>query len=164
MADVTICIDLGSLMNKAIFSLRQFNPELMLMLSEVAKITKKSSEECEENNSINLSPEDFAWIEYEGKYRAIGFLARERFNGDLNLKEPKLRLALYKTLAIVGAIAQKKGLPNGTTVRLGHLLPYGEYQDRKLLEQMTGEALVGFQFQGQKRSFELESYVRANAS
>lgn len=160
MADLTISLDLGSLMNKAIFTLKPFKPELMLMHSEVANATKKNMEvECEQNSSSSLRPENFAWIEYEGKYRAIGFFARERFDGDLNLEEPKFTLALYKTLAIMGAIAKKKGLPNGATVRLGCMLPVGEYEDRKLFEQMITEALVSFRFQGEEKSFELESYV-----
>lgn len=159
MADVTISFDPGSLLSKAMFTLKLFKPELLLMNSEVGQITKKSAEELEEDNFTSSAPENFAWIEYEGEYRALGLLARERFHADLNLEEPKFRLALYKTLAIVGAIAQKKCLPNGATVRLGFLLPYGEYEDRKLFEQMIAEAIASFRFQGVERSFELESCV-----
>lgn len=157
MADVTIAYDPGSLMSKAFFSLKPFKPELQLMNSEVAEASQKSLENYEETKLGNPNPENSAWIEYKGEYRAVGFLARDRFYADLKLEEPKFRLALYKTLALLGAIAQKNCLANGASVRLGFLLPYGEYEDRKLFEQMITEASAGFRFRGEERSFELES-------
>lgn len=158
MADITISFDPGSLLSKAVFSLKPFKPELLLMNSEVAEVSQKSLESHEETARIgSTNPEDSAWIEYKGQYRAIGFLAKDSYYADLKLSEPKFQLALYKTLAIIGSIAQKKCLPNGATVRLGFLLPYGEYEDRKLYEQMITEALAGFRFRGEERSFELES-------
>lgn len=157
MADVTIAFDPGSLLSKAFFSLKPFKPELLLMNSEVAEVSQKSLENYEETKLGNPTAENSAWIEYKGEYRAVGFLARDRFYADLKLEEPKFRLALYKTLALLGAIAQKKCLANGASVRLGFLLPYGEYEDRKLFEQMITEAMAGFRFRGEEKSFELES-------
>ncbi len=158
MADVTIAFDPGSLRSKAIFSLKPFKPELLLMNSEVAEVSQKSLEGYEETIRLGSpNPEDAAWIEYKGQYRAVGFLAKDSFYADLKLSEPKFQTALYKTLAIVGSIAQKKCLPNGASVRLGFLLPYGEYEDRKLYEQMITDAIAGFRFRGEERSFELES-------
>lgn len=159
MADITIAFDPGSIKSKAVFSLKPFKPELMLMGAEVASVSQKSLEDYEEIKLGSPSPENSAWIEYKGEYRAIGFLAQDRFHADLNLVEPKFRLALYKTLALIGAIAQKKCLPNGSSVRLGLLLPYGEYADRRLFEEMITEAVANFRFRGEEKNFELESYV-----
>ena len=157
MADITIACDLGSLLNKGFYTLKPFKPELLIMESEVAKVSQKSLDEYDEIASLgSLAPENSAWVEYQGQYRAVGFLAKERFNADLNLQAPKVQLALYKALAIIGAIAQKKGIPNGSAVSLGVLFPYGEYRDHKLFIEMITQAIAGFRFRGEERSFELE--------
>ncbi|PSB30605.1 ParM/StbA family protein [Chlorogloea sp. CCALA 695] len=160
MADTTIACDLGSLKSKFFYTVKQFKPELMLIESEVAKVSQQSIEEHEEVVKLgSLTPENFAWVEYKGEHRAVGFLAKDRFNADLNLQAPKVQLALYKTLAAIGAIAQKNGIANGTSVSLGLLFPYGEYQDHKLFQEMIAEAIGSFRFRGEERSFELERLV-----
>jgi hypothetical protein len=160
MVDITIACDLGSLLNKGFYTLKPFKPELLIMESEVAKVSEKSLEEYEEMAGLgSLSPENSAWVEYQGQYRAVGFLAKDRFNADLNLVAPKVQLALYKTLAIVGAIAAKKGVPNGSAVSLGVLFPYGEYRDHKLFAEIIAPAITGYRFRGEEKSFELERLV-----
>lgn len=156
MADITIACDLGSLLSKVFYTLKSFNPELLIMESEVAIVTQKSLEEYEDGVKLgSLTPENSAWVEYKGQYRAVGFLAKERFNANLSLQVPKIELALYKILAIVAAIAQKKGLQNGASISLGVLLPYGEYQHSKLLREMISEAITNYRFRGEEKSFEL---------
>ncbi|MDZ4877470.1 MAG: hypothetical protein CLLPBCKN_006905 [Chroococcidiopsis cubana SAG 39.79] len=160
MPDAIITCDLGSLLNKGFFSVKPFKPELLIMESEVAKATQESLEEYEEVIKLgSLAPENAAWVEYRGQYRAVGFSAKDYFNADLNLQAPKVQLALYKTLAIIGAIAQKKGLPNGASISLGVLFPYGEYRDRQLFQEMITDAIGGFRFRGEERSFELARLV-----
>ena len=159
MADITVAFDPGSLMSKAMSTVKPFKPELLLMEPEIAKVSQQSLIDYEENKLGNASPENSAWVEYKGEYQAIGFLAKDRYHADLNLVQPKFRIAMFKTLAILGSIAQKKSLPNGASVRLGFLLPYGEYEDRKLFEQIITSALASFRFRGEERSFELESYI-----
>lgn len=157
MADVTIACDLGSLLSKVFFTLKSFSPELLLMESEVAVVTQKSLEEYEDSVKLgSLTAENSAWVEYKGQYRAVGFLAKERFHANLSLQVPKIELALYKILAIVAAIAQNNGLQNGASISLGILLPYGEYQHNKLLREMICEAITSYRFRGQEMSFELE--------
>jgi hypothetical protein len=159
MADITVAFDPGSLMSKAMSTVKPFKPELLLMEPEIAKVSQRSLIDYEENKLGNASPENSAWVEYKGEYQAIGFLAKDRYHADLNLVQPKFRIAMFKTLAILGSMAQKKSLPNGASVRLGFLLPYGEYEDRKLFEQIITSALASFRFRGEERSFELESYI-----
>lgn len=113
-----------------------------------------------EHNKIgNAAPENSAWIEYKGKYQAVGFLARKRFHADLQLQRRKFELALPKVLAIVGALAEKHNLPVGAAIRLGIVFPWGEYQDRALFRQLITEGLANFRFRGKERSFVLDTFI-----
>lgn len=159
MPDLTIAFDPGSSLGKVFFTLKTFQPELLLMEPEVAQVPQRSLEAYEEGKIGTPAPENAAWVEYRGQCRAVGFLAQDRFYADLKLEDPKFELALYKTLAVVGAIAQQKSLPNGASLLLGVLLPYGEYEDRKVFERLITEALAGFRFRGEERSFELINFV-----
>ncbi|CAA9362365.1 FIG00873374: hypothetical protein [uncultured Leptolyngbya sp.] len=159
MTDLTIAYDPGSTSSRAFHTLKPFKPELLLMESEVAEVSPRSVKVYEANRLGNPAPENAAWIECKGEYRAVGFLAKNHFWADLNLADSKLKLATWKALALIGAIASKNGLPNGSTIRFGALLPYGEYQDRELFEQFLTSAIGGYRFRGEERSFELESFV-----
>lgn len=78
MADTTIACDLGSLKSKFFYTVKQFKPELLLMESEVAKVSEQSIEEYEEVVKLgSLTPENFAWVDYKGEHRAVGFLAKQ---------------------------------------------------------------------------------------
>lgn len=158
MQALTIALDPGSTSSRALYTLKQFRPSLLLMESEVAEVSARSIEVYEANKLGLPSPEDSAWIEYKGVYRAIGFLAKNHFHADLNLRDSKIRQAVWKALALIGAIAQNHALGSGSTIRFGVLLPYGEYQDRELFEQLLGNALSGYRFRGQEFSFELEDF------
>lgn len=158
MADLTIAFDPGSTNSRAFYTLKPFKPHLLLMESEVAEVSQQSIQVYEANKLGNPAPENAAWIEYKGEYRAIGFLAKNHFWADLNLSDSKIRQAVWKALALIGAIAQNHRLPNGSTVRFGALLPYGEFQDRELFEQLLSNALSSYRFRGEERSFELEGF------
>lgn len=159
MADLTLACDLGSTSSRAFYTLKPFKQELLLMEPEVAEASSRIIEMYETNKLGNPAPENSAWVEYKGEYRAVGFLAKNHFYADLNVADSKLKLAVWKVLALIGAIAQNHGLPNGSTIRLGALLPYGEWQDRKLFEQLLSNAISSYRFRGEERSFELESFV-----
>ncbi|MBW4617731.1 MAG: ParM/StbA family protein [Desmonostoc vinosum HA7617-LM4] len=159
MADLTVAIDPGGSGLKGFFTLDAFKPELILMEPEVASVPKHSLEAYEQTKIGNSSPENSAWIEYKGEYHAVGFLARKRFHADLQLQRRKFVLALPKVLAMIAAIADKYELPNGTTIRLGILLPWGEYQDRVLFERLVTEALADYKFRGQQKSFSVDLFL-----
>jgi hypothetical protein len=158
MSDLTIAFDPGSTSSRCFYTLKSFKPALLLMESEVAEVPRNSIEAYEANKLGNPAPENSAWIEYKGEYKAVGFLAKNHFYADLNVADSKIKLAVWKALAAIGAIAQTHDLPNGSTIRFGALLPYGEFQDRELFEQLLGNALSGYRFRGEERSFELESF------
>ena len=55
-----------------ILDLDSFNPELILMESEVATVPRESLEIYEQILIAESNPEDSAWIEYEQKCLAVG--------------------------------------------------------------------------------------------
>ncbi|WP_375514988.1 hypothetical protein [uncultured Nostoc sp.] len=70
-----------------------FNPELILMEPEVATVPRESLEIYEQILIGESNFEDSAWIEYEQKCLAVGFLARKHFNADKKLQKRKFELA-----------------------------------------------------------------------
>lgn len=159
MAELTIAIDLGSTSTRAFFTGAPFKPELLLMEPEVAEVSPKSIAVYEGSKLGSPVPENAAWIEYKGDYRAVGFLAKDYFYADLNLADSKLKLAAWKTLALVSTLAQKQHLTDGSSVRLGVLLPYGEYRDSVLLERFLSQAISNFRFRGEEHYFLLENFM-----
>lgn len=158
MPDLTISFDPGASLSRVFFTLNSSKPELLLMEPYAALIPLQSLLAYEQDAIGTSTPEDSAWIEYKDQCWGVGYICQQ-FYADLKLEQPKFELAIYKTLAVVGAIAQKKSLPNAATIRLGILFPYGEYSDRKLFEQSITAALANFRFRGEQRSFQLESFV-----
>ncbi|WP_341531424.1 ParM/StbA family protein (plasmid) [Nostoc sp. UHCC 0302] len=159
MADLTLGVDPGGSGLKGFYTLNTFKPELILMEPEVAAVPLHSLEAYEQTKIGNSSPENNAWIEYKGQHLAVGFLARKRFYADLQLQKRKFELALPKVLAMVGAIADKHELANGSSIKLGILLPWGEYQDRALFSTLVTQALADYKFRGQPKSFLVESFI-----
>lgn len=158
MADLLLAFDPGSSLSKALYTTYPFQLELMVMEPEVFRVDQESIELYEQNRIGQSSPENSAWIEWLGEYRAVGYLAKTRFHGTAGLKELKFGRALYKLLAIVGAIAQKKLLPSKFSMSLGLLLPWGEYQDRERFKRLASEALANFSFRGQRYAISLEGF------
>lgn len=158
MADLVVAFDPGSTLSRAFYTAKPFNLELLLMEPEVASVRKQSIEAYERNKIGKAAPENSAWVEYEGKYRAVGFLAKNRFHANPGLQELKFEKAIYKVLALVGSIAQNKSLPARFNLGLGVFLPWGEYQDRQRFQQLLAQALANFTFRGQKFSIVLETF------
>ena len=159
MTDLTLAVDPGGSYLKGFCTPNSFKPELILMEPEVAVVPQQSIEVYEHNKIGNAAPENSAWIEYKGKYQAVGFLARKRFHADLQLQRRKFELALPKVLAMVGALAERYNLANGAAIRLGIVFPWGEYQDRALFRQLITEALANFRFRGRECSFGLDTFI-----
>lgn len=159
MSELTLAVDPGGSFLKGFFTLGTFRPELILMEPEVAVVPFHSLESYEKTKLGSSSAENSAWIEYKDKYVAVGFLARRRFHAGLQLQKRKFELALPKVLAMVGAIADKHDLPNGSKIRLGILFPWREYKDRDLFHQLINEALSSYKFRGQEKSFILDLFI-----
>lgn len=158
MIDLVVGFDPGSSLGRAFYSANPFQLELLLMEPEVVFLPRKSIELYEKNRVGSTAPENAAWVEFQDKCWAVGFLAKSRFHGDLGLAELKFERAIYKVLAMVGAIAQRKSLPEQFSLALGLLLPWGEYQDRDRFERLVRDALCNFCFRGKHYSVELEVF------
>jgi hypothetical protein len=159
MSLLRLVVDPGGSLLKGFYTLDPFNPELILMEPEVATVPRESLENYERTKIGESNPENSAWIEYQDKCQAIGFLARKRFHADLQLQKRKFELALPKVLAMVGAIADKHDLENGSSIHLGILLPWGEYQDRVLFQELVTTALSKYKFKGRSKAFSLELFL-----
>ncbi|MBE9210539.1 ParM/StbA family protein [Nostoc sp. LEGE 06077] len=159
MSLLRLVVDPGGSLLKGFYTLDPFKPELILMEPDVTTVPLESLENYEQTKIGESNPENSAWIEYQNKCQAVGFLARKRFNSDLQLQKRKFELALPKVLAMVGAIADKHELENGTAIHLGILLPWGEYQDRVLFQELVTTALSNYKFKGREKIFSLELFL-----
>ncbi|MHC5917545.1 MAG: ParM/StbA family protein, partial [Nostoc sp.] len=159
MSLLRLVVDPGGSLLKGFYTLDPFNPELILMEPDVATVPLESLENYERTKMGESNPENSAWIEYQDKCQAVGFLARKRFHADLQLQKRKFELALPKVLAMVGAIAEKHDLENGSSIHLGILLPWGEYQDRVLFQELVTTALSKYKFKGHSKAFSMELFL-----
>ncbi len=159
MTAITLALDFGGSGLRAIMTGESFKPELILMEPEVTLVTRESLEDYSKFRMGSTNPTHSAWIEYKGEFYAVGNLAKKRFKGNLQLGKRKFELALPKVLAAIGAISEIHELESGTSIRLGTLLPYGEYRDRDLFKGLLSEALSSFKFCGMEKSFVLDSFI-----
>jgi len=159
MTSLTLALDFGGSGLRGILTQSTFKPELFLMEPEVSLVTPQSLSDYAEVKVGSTNPDRSAWVEYKGEFHAVGNLAKKRFKANLQLEKRKFELALPKVLAAVGAISETHSVPNGASIRLGTVLPWGEYRDRKLFEQILMSALANYKFCGVEKSFVLETFV-----
>lgn len=142
-------IDYCSTGPRAVHSLAsEGQPHLCSLDSHVIELARSSIEQYEANAIGNPLPEDAAWVSLGDRSWALGHLAAQAFGATLRLEPLKVEYAIYQTLAIVGAIAQRHNLPSQFVLKLGVLLPYGEYQGREVFRTQLATALAEFSFRG----------------
>ncbi|WP_220186634.1 hypothetical protein [Nostoc sp. ATCC 53789] len=151
--DLMLSLDPGTSMTKMVYRVLSeipYKSELLCMEPELIKISKDSLDLYESGQMNRPNPENEAWIEYNGEYYAVGFLAQKYFEARINFLELKYENAIPKTLAAVGAIAIRDSLKANFDLSLGLLLPYGEWEDRERLERGLTKALSSFSFRGKQ--------------
>ncbi|MEH2002573.1 MAG: ParM/StbA family protein [Nostoc sp.] len=161
LVDLMLSLDPGTSMTKMVYRVLEkmsSKPELLCMEPELVKISRDSLSLYESGQINRPNPENEAWIEYNGEYYAVGFLAQKYFEARINFLELKYENAIPKTLAAVGAIAIREGLKSNLDLSLGLLLPYGEWEDRERLEMGLTKALSSFSFRGQQFCVNLISF------
>lgn len=169
MVDVIIVADVGSSGSKFYVQIQMHsqgvqhqakNPQLQLLLMEphVIGVSRERLELYEKERKGHASPEDLAWVEYDGQCFAVGHLAFDEFGANVGEKELKYERAIPKILAAIGALAEREGLPSHFTLRLGVLLPYKQFKNREALEDALPQALSSFRFRFQDYSIELERF------
>lgn len=158
MPDVIMVVDPGSSHTKIFVQIGNRAPQLILMEPEVICVGRETLEAYEREKLGNPNPEDSAWVSYDGQCWAVGYLARKQFLADPGLKELKYGRAVYKVLAAVGVVSEREGLPSHYRLRLGVLLPRGEYKNKEFLENILPAALANFSFRFQPICVELERF------
>ena len=121
--------------------------DLLWMEPELAESFREAVEEQYESTRISIpQPENEAWVEYDGQCYVVGFLAKHRFHGTVELANLKYEGAIPKVLAAVGVIAAKFGLPDEFDLALTLPLPFNEWRDRERFERVVTKALSSFNF------------------
>ena len=148
---VLLTVDVGTSGTKIVFKVVQEGvPSKLDLLWMEPQLSQKSREEIEERyESTRFSvpqPENEAWVEYEDECYVVGFLAKNQFDGTVELDNLKYEGAIPKVLAAVGVIASKFGLPDEFDLALTLPLPYNEWRDKDKFERAVTKALSNFSF------------------
>lgn len=160
---LVLTLDPGSSLTKIIYQIiygseERSEPKVLLMEPEVIPVRGELIEAYESSRLTSADPENEAWIECDGEYYAVGFLAQKNFYANAGLNELKYERAVIKLMAAVGAIAQQEGLPDSFCLALALLLPYKEWRDSEKFEQSAAKALSSFCFRGQPLSVPLQLF------
>jgi hypothetical protein len=137
-------VDYGSSSLKFVYSQElNDNPQYFMMKPEVIEIPATSIEECRQK--FNTHPVGHAVVGIEGRYYAVGELARTRFHSTMDFQEPKTNNAIRRTLAAV-AVAVRLCRIKASKIRLFLccVLPPGELRDSNILEDDLRQALKSF--------------------
>ena len=157
---LTIALDFGQSLRRGFYTKSKPNqPKLITMPPYCIKVPESALTTFKENYlSSHLSnPEDAAWLSCNDEWFLVGRLARE-YHGELSLDERKLFAAEPTTLAIVGSIAKTYHLDSEFNIKLGILLPWGEYIDRKKYKEYIADSLSCFEFQGTEYRVNVEEF------
>ncbi|MDJ0510585.1 MAG: ParM/StbA family protein [Crocosphaera sp.] len=158
MTDLVLAFDPSSSDSKGFYTTYPFKCEWLVMEPIVVRVEKTAIEQYEKNKISTGDETRNAWLEVDENYYAVGWLAQQHFHGLDKILTLKFETAIYKVLAMVGAIAKRKNLPTRFRLGLGVLLPYGEYPDRYRFKEKLAEALSSFRFRGRKYEVTLSGF------
>ena len=145
---VVVAADFGGIGTKAFASYIEKDNTITLPLfmgSEIAVVNRDSIELLQKEKDLSLSkPEHRAWCSVQNSSsKVIGSLAK-KFHGFTLLQPAKYELAIFKTLALLWVVKEKLNLPTHFDIKLGLLIPPGEYNDRFELQNLLIEACKSF--------------------
>lgn len=156
--EVTVAFDYGGSLTKIIYTGLERQVRLLCMEPEVASVPRESILAYARDQLGSANPENTAWVAFRNDYRAVGYLAKQRFHANAGLSQLKYERALHKTLAAMWVIKEKLRLPQNFTVAIAVLLPPGEYEDRGRFERVLREALAEYQTPTGSMSVELLAF------
>lgn len=152
---VRIWADLGDSSGKFIVHPPNGDPQKIIMGSRVALLDDFQINQHQLGEIIKLNPLSDAWVKLGKQYAAVGNLAQKYAHDATRVaeqKEPKQNTALFKLLAIVGAVREIYNLPEKFDLDLVLLLPYPEYKfassKQNNFQKQLKEALSRFYFRG----------------
>lgn len=158
MSDLYMAFDPSSSGSKAFYTGNPFKCEWMFQEPVVVPVSKSAIEQYQSLPMLSTDITRSSWIEVKGNSYAVGSMASDYFYGSDKIKTLKFEMAIYKIVAMVGAIGAIKQFPKKFTLSLGVLLPYCEYADRKLLKELLSEVLSEFSFRGTLYQVKLVSF------
>ncbi len=161
MVNVTVSIDLGSSLTKAVWSLYddRHRPDLQFLTiePEVMQCSEKHLNTYRSKRiNIYATEREDIWVKLDNSETAfaVGYLAQNLLV-DINLKALKYESALYKILAVLGIIAQKQKSQIG--VNLLVMLPWSEWNDQTKLKEQLHTAVKSFWFRGKRIKLNLKN-------
>jgi hypothetical protein len=157
--NLILSVDPGSSLTKIIWQTSLVRQNLLLMEPEVVIMPRSQLNYHQSQLVFRRQSEHNAWIQFQGKFYAVGLLAREQRAFAAPLHDLKYETALSKVMAAIGVIALREHLPEDFTVSLGFTLPYGEYEDRLLFREVLERALTDFYFQEHHFSLSLAEFT-----
>ncbi len=160
---LVLTLDPGSSLTKIVYQIvynswEQSEPKILLMEPQVIEVSQELIEAYEAQRLTSADPENEAWIECEGEFYAVGFLAQKQFYAHAGLNELKYERAVLKLMAAIGAIAEREGLSDSFSVALASLLPYKEWRDCEKFERSATNTLSNFCFRGKAFSLPLQVF------
>ena len=145
--DLLIVLDFGGSLTKVVYMGADKQPMALCMEPEVLELPSASlrSYEDQKMGMDGSLPGDRAWVGSEERFYAVGYLAREQFNGNAGLSQLKVERAVPKALAAVWAAASDLQLGNKFSAALGVLLPPGEFENAERLQAAIEKGLKAFE-------------------
>ena len=153
---LTLIFDPGTSLTKALYkSGRKGALKYLTMDSQLHPVGVERFARFNKTSDLG-KPEDNAWLQTNNSdCFLVGRLARES-RASTSIKLLKYESMVPKILAVIGAIALKEKLSGFIKLELAILLPYGEFEDRGVLEQELERSLSKFKFQGSEYKVELQ--------
>ena len=160
-----IAFDPGTSLTKVVYSFQGEPTQVMVMEPEILELPVYSFEDNSQDIFSNRDdrPEDDAWLKLkrsdEGCF-VLGYLART-MNVSPQVSSAKHKKSVLKLLAVIGAIAQKRGLQDRFSVKVSCVLPYNEMAEKGLFEKALVSALRSFYFRGKHYKVKLNYFFCA---
>ena len=157
-----IAFDPGTSLTKVVYGFQGESAQVMVMEPEILELPVYSFEGSGQDIFSNRDdrPEDDAWLKLrrsdKGCY-VLGYLARS-MNVSPQVSSAKHKKSVLKLLAVVGAIAQKRGLQDRFSIKVSCVLPYNEIAEKRLFENELGTALRSFYFRGKHYKVKLDYF------
>lgn len=157
MSELTLVLDPGASLSKIFYSVDAGPPAMLLMPPEIITTTEESVNDGLAAAIAKVPDDKQAWVQWGKEVWAVGQLARD-LKATARMNGLKWEPALYKLLAAVGVIVRRETLREPINLKLGVLLPFGEYKSHKEFEQEIHNALSDFKFQHQRISVNLKKF------
>lgn len=146
--DLLIVLDFGGSLTKVVYMGSDKQPKALCMEPEVLELPSASLVSYEDQKMMGMDgslPGDRAWVGSDERFYAVGYLAREQFNGNAGLSQLKVERAVPKALAAVWAASSDLQLGNEFSAALGVLLPPGEFENAGRLQAAIEKGLKAFE-------------------